>query len=429
MASGKTQQISGFSKDENGTIAIIFALCAFVLVMITGLAIDMGRAYHAVNKFMSAGDAAALAAAKGLRLDNLDDAAVEALAKRYFDLNLVGSGGSYAKITDFTVNIDRAKGSVAVDVTADVPTLFAQVGGIQKIAFPTSSVAVFKSKDIEVGLQLDVTGSMGGQKIADLRSATKDLVDILLPDNPTGQKVRIGFAPFSAGVNVGALLKKVDGNRASANNCVYERRTATNEKTDVAPVGNDAFKIRSDLAGAVQACPGAELVPLTDDKDILKTAAGNLKASGSTAGQLGTMWAWYLVSPNWAGVWPGASTPVAYNDNKTVKTVILMTDGVYNTIGGVNKGDGSTDAVAVSKLSVEICAAMKAQGVVVYTIGFDLKSAGAYQSRVKDTLNSCASPPEKAGDPLKFYQAENGDALKSAFRAIAEDITSLRLSR
>ncbi len=423
MAANETRQIGAFSNNENGTVAMIFALCAFVLFMITGLAIDMGRAYHAIGKFSSAIDAAALAAAKGLRLNNLDDAAVAALAKQYFELNIAGSGGNYATVSNFKVNIDRAKGAVSIDIDASVPTTFAQVGGVEKISFPSSSTAIFNAKDIEVGLQLDVTGSMGGQKIADLRNATKSLIDILLPDSPTSQKVRVGYAPFSAGVNVGSLLKKVDGNRVSANNCVYERQSTINEKTDAPPVGSDAFKIRSDLTGTVQNCPNSEIIPMTDDKALLKTAAGQLQANGSTAGQLGTMWAWYLISPNWSSIWPGASTPVAYNDGKTIKTVILMTDGVYNTVGGVNKGDGSADAVNVSKLSVEICAAMKAKGVVVYTVGFDLKSAGAYKARVTDTLKSCAS------DSSKFYQAEDGGALTAAFREIAADITSLRLSQ
>ena len=100
-----------------------------------------------------------------------------------------------------------------------------------------------------------------------------------------------------------------------------------------------------------------------------------------------------------------------------------MTDGVYNTVGGVNWGDNSTQAVQASKLSVDICNNMKAKGIVVYTVGFDLNNAGQQMQRAIDTLTSCAS------EPAKFYRAEDGDALDAAFRQIAQDIVSLRLSK
>ncbi len=422
MINDTNNQIRDFASDERGTIAVIFSLCAFVVVMVTGLAIDVGRTYQANSKISAAIDAAALASAKGLRVNNLNNSEVKTLAQKYFDLNMKGAGGNIATINSFAVDIDRNKGSVGIKVAANVPMLFARVGGIETIALPKSAVAIFDSKDIEVGLQLDVTGSMGGRKISDLKRATKNLLDVLIPDSPTGQKVRVGFAPFSAGVNVGPYLKAVDGNRSSSNNCTYERLTATNEKTDAAPTGPDAFKISADLPGA-QPCPNAQIIPMTDNKSSLKNAVDGYTANGSTAGQLGASWAWYLVSPNWSSIWPAASRPAPYNDGRTIKTVLLMTDGVYNTIGGLNKGDGSVEAVTASKLSVDICNGMKAKGVTVYTVGFDLNSAGAYKDRVINTLTSCAS------ESAKFFRAENGDELETAFKQIAEDIVRLRLSK
>ena len=179
--------------------------------------------------------------------------------------------------------------------------MFGRVAGVESFTLPKSAIAIFDQKDVEVSLQLDLTGSMGGRKIADLKVATKNLIDILLPDNKTGQKIRVGYAPFSAGVNVGDLLKAVDGNRASPNNCTYERLTTAMEATDAGPYAKDAFKIRADLTGAVQQCPNTPIVPMTDDKAKLKSTVDTFNAVSSTAGQLGAAWAWYLVSPNWSG--------------------------------------------------------------------------------------------------------------------------------
>jgi hypothetical protein len=102
-----------------------------------------------------------------------------------------------------------------------------------------------------------------------------------------------------------------------------------------------------------------------------------------------------------------------------------MTDGEYNTqydtngvqtgstgAGSAVNGDSTTQARA-------LCTAMKAKGVTVYTVGFDL---GGNQTAI-DTLNQCAT------DDSKFYNANDGQELKQAFRDIALKISSLYLSQ
>lgn len=408
---------ANFASDERGTVAVVFALTSLVLFLVAGMAIDLGRVYHTASRISASLDAAALAGAKGMRLENLNNAGVTTLTRQYFDIDFTGpaGAGTYATVTNFAVDINRNLGSVGVTATARVPTLFVGLIGINEFTVPRNSVAIFDQKDLEIGLQLDVTGSMAGPKLAALKVAAKDLFDILIPDAPTGQKVRIGLAPFSAGVNVGRFIRAVDGNRASANTCTYERLTPTNDKTDAAPVGPDAYKIRADFPVAIQNCPTATVKPLTDDKASLKSDVDSYAAAGSTAGQLGAAWAWNLVSPNWASVWGGGSAPAAYDDGRTIKSVILMTDGDYNTVGGVSK---NANVIPASRLSVEICAGMKAKGIIVYTVGFQL----AGNQTAINTLSACASSASK------FYRAENEAALNAAFREIATDIVSLRLS-
>ena len=111
---------------------------------------------------------------------------------------------------------------------------------------------------------------------------------------------------------------------------------------------------------------------LSDSNSELKTAIKDLRSGGSTAGHLGTGWAWYLVSPKWASIWPSASRPAEYKDGKTIKAVVLMTDGVYNTFGGsCDRGCGNISAQArkSQELSDKLCSNMKEQNVVVYSAG------------------------------------------------------------
>ncbi|MDP1911351.1 MAG: pilus assembly protein TadG-related protein, partial [Hyphomicrobium sp.] len=416
------------ARDETGSIAIIFGICAFFVVMVTGLAIDIGRVMHAERTLTSAIDAAALAAAKGMKTSTLNDAEVETLAQRYFNANMAGHGGSYAIVQSFSVNVDRPRNSVAIEVRSEVPMLFANVGGIDKISIPKGSVAIYDTKDIEVGLQLDVTGSMSGSKLRDLKTAVGDLIDILLPDEGTTNRVRIALAPYAAGVNAGSLAAAISEGTAGRDGCVYERREASEQATDTVPVGTAALKVRAQLPGAT-ACPSDAIIrPMTDDKALLKEAIRSYSASGTTAGHLGTAWAWYTLSPNWKTLWPAANQPAAYGAEDLSKVAILMTDGEYNTqydANGIAVDQNKTNCPnaangCATNQARSLCTAMKAAGITVYTIGFDI---GGTNTTAYQTLSQCAS------DPTMAYNAEDGDQLKQAYYDIGLKLAKLYLSK
>ena len=225
--------------------------------------------------------------------------------------------------------------------------------------------------------------------------------------------MRIGYAPFADGVNAGTYANAMNGGVAAPNNCVYERANTSNQNTDNFPVGASVLKTRLDLPSANN-CSSAQVLPMTSDKVLLKNTVDSDWTNGSTAGHLGTAFTWYLLSPQWASVWPAASQPVAYNSGTTSKVAILMTDGEYNTVGGNYSGSNRRRS---ENFATATCAAMKAQGIRVYTVGFQLR-----QPNATATLQACAS------DSNKFYAAEDADALRMAFQAIAQDIATLRIS-
>lgn len=422
-----------FRKSERGTSAILFAVSAIPLILGVGLAIDCARIFHVERKLTGAIDAAVLAAAKSLR-DGASDAAVTTVANNFFSDNMLGAASSYVHIRSVAVNIDRAGNAVTINVDSEVKMVIFQIAGpsFAKVDLPKTAVARFDVRDIEIGLQLDVTGSMnnraGGDprsKIDALKGAVGDLVDIMFPAGGTTNRVRIGLAPFSAGVNAGVYAGPVSGGR-SLNGCVYERLNLADQATDDAPVGALSLKAKSDLPtpasrrgrADLQDCPSAsKVLPLSDDKNLIKRTVNSWTAGGSTAGQLGAAWAGYLISPRWTSIWPGASAPAPYNDGRTMKVAILMTDGIYNTVSGYSDGnDYGAIAGQSQALAQDTCDAMRAKGITIYTIGFAAPNAS------KDALRRCA------GDASKFYDAQDGAGLAAAFRAIAEEINNLRLS-
>jgi Flp pilus assembly protein TadG len=230
--------------------------------------------------------------------------------------------------------------------------------------------------------------------------------------------------------------------------CAVERPTTSHAADDTnptdAPVG---FYYNSNGSD----CLGREILPLTSDKEDLHYLANHLSVAGSTAGQIGLAWAWYMISPNFvtedlADVWPADATPAAYAEDNLVKAVILMTDGVFNTMyeHGVPSRDSSTlsgndnvrsavnsplgDSIAQAEA---LCDAIKAVDendddkgdVLLYTVGFDIGGNTQEEIDARDFLSGCATPGGY------YYLANDADDLQDAFNSIASSLSELRLSK
>ena len=325
------------------------------------------------------------------------------------------------------MHIDRVTKTVTITVKAKMLTTFAAVTNSKFVDISALSEATYSVNDIELGLVLDTTGSMnqnsngGGPKIAELKVAAAKMFDILLPDNGPPGDTRIGIAPFSTAVNAGAFAGDIS-NHKNTDNCVVER-TGAEAWTDADPTqlgqymapGNNALTDIDPTDGQYSyACPADAVLPLTNDKDALKAKVNGFVAKNGTAGHLGTQWGWYLISPNWNSVWTGPSAPKPYGTKNLVKSIVVMTDGAYNTA----YKNGKTS----SQQAVTLCNNAKAQGIIVYTIGF------ATQPSEEVTLNACASVDPETGKP-NFYHAENGDDLTLAFSDIAAKLGQLRVSQ
>jgi Flp pilus assembly protein TadG len=401
MTSKVTTLAQRFASEERGTVAVLFGLMFMVLVLMTGVAVDHSRLIHSQSKIAAAADAAALAAGRGLLDGRMTDDEIKDMALKYFNENL-GAGGKFGDINQVRIAVNRQTGTVTVDVDAELPLTITRVAGFETFDVPVKSATIFDQKDIELGMALDVTGSMAGQKITDLKLAAKDLVDILLPDGGTQNKIRIGLAPYAAGVNAGAYAAAVTNNVSTA--CVRERAGAE-RFTDATPGASAWIGYTNRMS-----CPSATIEPMTTDSDVLKAKIDTFTARGGTAGHLGAAWAWYLVSPEWASVWPSDSRPVAYSDDKTVKAIILMTDGEFNTAYVAGNGNSPTQAQ-------NLCSEMKGKNVVVYSIAFQSPADA------EALLRQCATSADH------YFSASDGETLRTAFQSIATNLNKLRLTQ
>ncbi len=403
MVAGFGKLWSAFTKNKQGSIAIMFGLFFMSFLFATGMGVDYARMTHMRAKVAAAVDAAALGGGRALIDGRLTDSEIEDITKEHFDTYLNNLDGMFGTVATPVVTVDRTAGTVNVDVTATVPMTFSKIAGFSDMEIPVGTMSKFDQRDVELGMALDVTGSMGGSKIADLRNAANDLVDILLPDGGTTNSIRIGLAPYATSVNAGSFASTVTG-VSGANNCVFERG-GSDAVTDAQPTGSNTLGYSSSTW-----CPSAVVQPITDNKSSLKTAISTYNASGWTAGHLGLAWAWYLISPNWSSIWPSASDPVSYSDTETIKAVVLMTDGAFNTWYVGSNGNSSVQAA-------NLCTQMKSKGVIVYSVAF---SAG---SSAQTLLQGCASSPNT------YFTASNGSELRAAFQQIAMNLNKLRLTK
>lgn len=440
--------------DRRGDVAAMFGLMAVVLFLMIGGAVDFGRWLHARHHTMAAMDAAVLAGGRSLQVDGDADGAVEAANAFYLE-NIKNRLPLESDSIQFVVADDGL--SISANGNAFIETPFLSLAHIDRLPILDEAGAEYSKAEIAVGgnagvnleisMMLDVTGSMSGSKIADLKTAAKDLIDIVVWDDQSEYSSRVALVPFSEGVRMpyASALNDARGTRSSKitkegwyydngwefgmhdyhrQNCLVER-AGSEAFTDAAP-GDGAYINTMYTDNPQDNCKPDnqnKLHPLTNDKAKLKQWVDNLTTSGGTAGHLGTAWSWYTLSPNFNTIWNSSDNhAVAYGTPETKKIAILMTDGEYNTWydeDGINESytNNPTNGSSTSQAR-QLCTNMKAAGITVYTVGFGLSEG----SEASTTMSQCAT------DASKAFTAEDGEQLKQSFRAIALEISKLYLS-
>ncbi len=393
--------VSCFKNDDKGTVAVITAVTLIPVMLCAGIAVDYTRIAHTRGLVDDALDAAVLMAGQSLSEGRNVNAQFQEEFEDFFRANINGRTKLLNDVNIVSFDANPTTGEISAVAKSSIEMTFMRIIGKDSISIRSETGAIFSSKKVELAMMLDVTGSMGREgKLAALKVAATDAIDILLPTPSINNKMRISLVPYSSSVNVGELSRLVSTNRRNV--CVTERRR---NKFSDAPYS--VSKVR----GRDSNCPEQEVVPLTAYPAPLKSTINSLSASGSTAGHLGVSWSYYTLSPKWAAVWDGTARPGNYANTKVKKIALLMTDGKFNT---AYSGGGNSSSFAVST-----CADMKRQGIEIYTVAF--KAPPAAQT----TLRACAS----AGGSQYYYSADNANELKAAFRTIAQDIRRLRLTR
>ncbi len=207
-------------------------------------------------------------------------------------------------------------------------------------------------------------------------------------------------------------------------------RQANAAKYNGSSVSIDEFP--SSTRGPNKSCPQT-LLPLTNDRDDILDNISQMRPwfNSGTNIAAGLAWGWRILSPT-----PPFSEGVAYDDEDWQKAIVLLTDGrnevVAQSTHNVSDYTGygylsqqrlgtqvnETAVTRVNERVAEMCTKVKAQGIRVYTITFQLSDPD-----VEAIFDACAT------DPALHFRSPTNAELEQAFQAIAQDLSNLRLSQ
>ncbi len=194
-------------------------------------------------------------------------------------------------------------------------------------------------------------------------------------------------------------------------------------------------------------CAKSKVVGLTHDRAKVEAGIDAMTSSGSTVIPEGLAWGWRVLSPTapftkvQGSANVEASTIAPYDSARWQKIMVLMTDGEndvlsngneVNTLNGTwysayGRGKASsfnrfgTTTSSQTRAALDdrmdtLCANIKAQGVIVYTVAFRVTST-AIQNRLK----ACAS------SEANYSYAADGVALAAIFNHIGENVTNTNI--
>lgn len=476
-----TSILDRFARDDKGNIAMLFGLFLIPLLAIGGIALDFLNLQRVRTTALEAADGAILAAARAHEENaSLTRAQIEEIAWKFFRSNTSDPAPDIITRDAFTLSMSdetsHEKFRININGTLDTH-LLAVVGRPQLPVTIVSEAMQANPGALEIALVLDNTYSMVGTKISTLQQSASELVDTLMADPAQGNKVAL--IPFAQYVNVGLhnrnrhwidvpddttetgmhelcsyQTQPVEGqtcemrpsvcpsirdgvrvdkpcDRLFCNGVMVEPvyiceiREATISRLWSGCVGSRPYPYdTSDTGYDIERVPGLQgvhcpkaITPLTTERQMVKFAIGQMIASSSeTYTPTGLLWGYRALTPE-APFDEAASFEEIANQGGR-KILILMSGGENTVSAQYPEHFRNDDGAAANTLMGEICTNIKNADIELYTIAFEVSD-----QQIRDYLQDCAS------DAGHFYDAQDSDALRIAFKSIARSLSELALVR
>ena len=406
-----------FNSNQNGNVAILFALSVIPVIGAMGAAVDYSMANAQRAGMQAAADATVLALAKMMPLSQQD---LDTRGANFFAANLGATS-----ISNLQLTIVPSTGKINLTAAGTYQPKIVNVLGAGSFPLGVQAESRWSIGKVEVALALDNSLSMNSSgKMTALKTAALNFLDFLENSVTTPGDAKIAIVPFDTAVNVGTAninatwIKWSEWNADNQtctgwgwsqtctpknhsywDGCVWDR-DKNNDTTDTAPTSSSSTKYP-----AYQCDDGlVAMLPLTYDWTALRNKINAMAPVGWTNVTIGVEWAWHLLSST-AVYTEGA----AYNTPNLSKFLIILTDGL-NT-----KNRHHDSSSVMDQRTALACANAKAAGIKIFAIRVIEGNA--------TLLQNCAS------ELTMYFDVQDAGQLSGVFSAIGANIASLRLSK
>ena len=432
-----------FINDKSGNFSIMMAGSVLMLLGALGLSVDYMAMTDISDRLQAATDRAALIAAQSTHLSQ--EESIIAANESFADFDLESATSEI--VSSYEFNNDTILVSAQLNYR---PLLLGILGHGEQTVSVSSTTPNVEFGGVDVSLVLDVTGSMKGSKLVDLKNSVNGFLDEFAEFNTD---VRVAVVPFSQYVNAKAdgntpvwIDNDLEGTDFSSitdpvpiidpttgtevptitklwDGCVGSRLAPFNVLPEY---GGSRFPavyddgINSGPAGDLTRyyCP-EPLLPLTDKFSTVRAKVNGLTAAGRTSIPPGLMCGWRTLDSRLPLV--NVTTGKARR-----KILVLMTDGgntIIQTPGEAYHWDnkkvlGNDVKDRADDRTRDICDTINlTTDITIYSIAFDINSP-----EVIDLVKGCATQPE-----FFFNADDDGSSLEQAFLSISEGLTKIRL--
>lgn len=341
---------------EDGALLVFGLFCFVIMLILAGIALDVMHAEQRRTSLQNTLDRAVLAAADLHQTLPPKDVVTDYFTK-------AGLAAPTPAQIDASQGADNEWRRVQVSMMQTVPTMFMRLVGTNTLPAPALGAAEERVGLVEISLVLDVSGSMNSNsRLTNLKPAAKAFIDQVFDTVEPG-KLTVSIIPYATQVNMGAGLMQYFNvtDEHNASHCIefdpadYAEASVAPKSTPVgapAALTDKLYQRNGHFDGSNAAAPPRlwncataahrEILPLSGDRDKLKTFIDNLAAEGFTSIDIGMKWGAALVDPSMQPVVARMATagtvdaayadrPLAYDRADVLKVVVIMTDGENTT--------------------------------------------------------------------------------------------------
>lgn len=334
-------------------MAIIAFFIFLLMVTMGGLSIDLMRHEMERAKIQSTLDGAVLAGAGAPA--GATDAEIKAIVEDFFAKSGTGDYLNELGDDDIVATLNSRRVAATADVTLN--TYLIKLMGVSTLTAAGGATAEVRTPKLEVSLVLDVSGSMSGAKLANLKVAAKEFVTTLITTSDPGATV-ISIVPFSWTTSPGepiynAMIGNIIDTHDYSNCLRFEAGDYQQSYIDpiLDPLDGPQYQqqIYTSVYGGFdnfhssgwRSCFNddyAEIMAFSTNEQALHDRIDLLSAGGNTSGHIGMKWGAALLDPTFQPVATSliaqgvmdaslSNVPALYTEPDTKKIIVMMGDG------------------------------------------------------------------------------------------------------